>query len=75
MTHSLYIYYEPQGYLGTFLEDGYSVWFDGIPRGWIPLDHIDRTIAQYMEEDITIYVQFEGMPTLLQIWPDSSSME
>lgn len=69
MRHSLYINHEHKGYLGTFLEEGYSVILNGIPKGWIPLDHLDEVIAQYIEEDAHIYVRFDGMPTHLQIWP------
>lgn len=67
--HSLYITYEDKGYLGTFLEEGYSVWFGGIPRGWIPLDSIDTVIEKYMKDDIDIYVHYKREPTYVQIWP------
>jgi hypothetical protein len=67
--HSLYITYEHKGYLGTFLEEGYSIWFDGIPRGWTPLDTIDETLQKYMVDDVDIYIHYEGEPTYIQIWP------
>lgn len=72
MNHPFYIDY-------NLLDDNYEVYTpiqgELVSLGSISLEQFDSLVAGLIEYDYDIYVRFDGMPTFLQIWPDSTSME